>query len=337
MAKKESKKKSQIMLWVGISFISVAVITFLIFGFSTQWTFKPNSNKSNKPNKQSNKKAGNIEIGESLQYGDTPRSTSDDPIIYEKVIIEDDGTVVVSKPDGTTIKTDTYTSQQEDVKDEYAKKMTDWHNEIRGKCNEFGTTGDLEWNKELAKQATAYAVKLVNLNPRKLDHYLHNNSRKSSYGAKIPSSENLASFSPVNIQQNLQGLLQSGKIAITGTSRVGGYNGGWAGEGFNVNGSNPLLSPTCTKGGNQQSGHYTALNWSESTKLGCGTAITLKESPYTVTVCHYTNKKGNVNLQTKNANELKTVVKCTKPLSLSSRDGGLFECPIGKKIKVKNK
>ena len=59
MAKKESKKKSQIMLWVGISFISVAVITFLIFGFSTQWTFKPNSTKSNKPNKQSNN--GNVE------------------------------------------------------------------------------------------------------------------------------------------------------------------------------------------------------------------------------------------------------------------------------------
>ena len=336
MAKKESKKKSQIMLWVGISFISVAVITFLIFGFSTQWTFKPNSNKSNKPNKQSNKKAGNIEIGESLQYGDTPRSTSDDPIIYEKVIIEDDGTVVVSKPDGTTIKTDTYTSQQEDVKDEYANKMTDWHNEIRGKCNEFGKTSDLKWNKELAKQATAYAVKLVNLNPRKLDHYLHDNQRRSAYGAKIPSSENLASFSPDYIEKNKDGLLQSGKIAITGTSRVGGYDGGWAGEGFDVNTKNdPLYSPTCTTGENNQAGHYTALNWSESRNLGCGTAITLKGSPYTVTVCHYANKKGNVwqtmdgltgKITTKTVDERKKEVKCTEPLSLDERDGGIFKC-----------
>jgi len=319
-----AKNKSNTLLYVSIICGAIVLIALLIFGFSTQWTFKPNSNTSSK-------KEGNIEIGESLQYEDTPQSTSDDPIIDEKVIIEDDGTVVVSKPGGTTIKTDTYTSQQGDVKGEYATKMTEWHNEIRGKCKEFGTTGKLKWNDKLAKQATAYAVKLVNLNSRKLDHYLHNNEIKSSYGAEIPSSENLASFSPGNgnIQQNLQGLLQSGKIAITGTSSVGGYNGGWAGEGFNVNGSNPLFSPTCTKGGNNQSGHYTALNWSESTKLGCGTAITLKlkESPYTVTVCHYTNKKGNVNLQTKNANELKKVVKCTKPLSLSSRDGRLFECP----------
>jgi uncharacterized protein YkwD len=340
MAKKESKKKSQIMLWVGISFISVAVITFLIFGFSTQWTFKPNSNKSNKPNKQSNKKAGNIEIGESLQYEDTPQSTSDDPIIDEKVIIEDDGTLVVSKPDGTMIKTDTYTSQQEDVKDEYAKKMTEWHNEIRGKCNKFGKTGDLKWNNDLAKQATAYAVKLVNLNPRKLDHYLHDNQRRSSYGAKIPSSENLASFSPGDIQKNKDGLLQSGKIAITGTSRVGGYNGGWAGEGFDVNNEHfvdtsfiPL--PTCTTGENNQAGHYTALNWSESRNLGCGTAITSKGSPYTVTVCHYANKKGNVwqtmdgrtgKITTKTVDDRKKVVKCTEPLSLDDRDGELFEC-----------
>lgn len=312
-----TKKKSNTLLYVSIICGSIVIIALLIFGFSTQWTFKPKTNKSNK-------KAGNIEIGESLQYEDTP--PSDDPIINEKIIIEDDGTTIVSKPDGTTIKTDTYTSQQGDVKEKYATKMTEWHNEIRGKCNEFGETENLEWNEDLAKQAAEYAVKLVNLNPRQLNHYLHDNSLKSSYGAKIPSSENLASFSPGDIQQNLDGLLQSGKIAITGTSRVGGYNGGWAGEGFNLGGSNLILSPTCTKGGNQQSGHYTALNWSESTQLGCGTAITLKGSPYAVTVCHYTNKKGNVNLQTKNANELKEVVKCTKPLSLDDRDGGLFTC-----------
>lgn len=292
-----AKKKSNTLLYVSITCGAIVIITLLIFGFSTQWTFKPKTNKSNK----SNKKAGNIEIGESLQYEDTPSSTSDDPIINEKVIIEDDGTTIVSKPDGTTIKTDTYTSQQEDVKGEYATKMTKWHNEIRGKCNEFGTTGDLEWNNDLAKQATAYAVKLVNLNPRKLDHFLHNNKSKSksSYGAKIPSSENLASFSPGDIQKNKDGLLQSGRIAITGTSRVGGYNGGWAGEGFkvdkeNIIGTSFIPLPTCTKGGNNQGGHYTALNWSDSTDLGCGTAITLKGSPYTVTVCHYAKKKGNV-------------------------------------------
>ena len=96
---------------------------------------------------------------------------------------------------------------------------------------------------------------------------------------------------------------------------------------------NPL--PTCTKGGNNQGGHYTALNWSDSTDLGCGTAITLKGSPYTVTVCHYANKKGNVwqtmdgrtgEIKTKTVDERKKVVKCTEPLSLDDRDGGLFKC-----------
>ena len=326
-----AKKKSNTLLYVGIICGAIVIIALLIFGFSTQWTFKPKSNKTNK-------KAGNVEIGESLQYEDTP--PSDDHIINEKIIIEDDGTTIVSKPDGTTIKTDTYTSQQGDVKEKYATKMTEWHNEIRRKCKEFGTTENLEWNEDLAKQAAEYAVKLVNLNPRRLDHYLHNNPRKSSYGAKIPSSENLASFSPGDIQQNLDGLLQSGKIAITGTSRVGGYNGGWAGEGFKVDKENIIgksfnPSPTCTKGGNNQGGHYTALNWSDSTDLGCGTAITLKGSPYTVTVCHYTNKKGNVwqtmdgrtgEIKTKTVDERKKAVKCTEPLSLDDRDGGPFEC-----------
>jgi hypothetical protein len=321
-----AKKKSNTLLYVSIACGAIVLIALLIFGFSTQWTFKPKSNKSNK-------KAGNVEIGESLQYEDTPSSTSDDPIINEKVTIEDDGTVVVSKPDGTTIKTDTYTSQQGDVKSDYATKMTEWHNEIRGKCNEFGATKNLKWNEDLAKQATAYAVKLVNLNKRKLAHSL-------SYGAKIPASENLASFSPGDIQKNKDGLLQSGKIAITGTSRVGGYDGGWAGEGFNVNKENIVNTrfiplPTCTKGGNNQGGHYTALNWSESTDLGCGTAITLKGRPYTVTVCHYANKKGNVwqtmdgrtrKITTKTVDERKEAVKCTKPLSLDDRDGGPFTC-----------
>lgn len=337
-----AKKKSNTLLYVSIICGAIVIIALLIFGFSTQWTFKPKSNKSNKT-------AGNVEIGESLQYEDTPQSTTDDPIIDEKVIIQDDGTVVVSKPDGTTIKTDTYTSQQENVKGEYATKMTEWHNEIRGKCNEFGTTGDLKWNKDLAKQATKYAVKLVNLNPRRLEHDLHDNSRGDSYGAKIPASENLASFSPGDIQKNKDGLLQSGKIAITGTSRVRGYDGGWAGEGFNVNKENivgtifiPL--PTCTKGGNNQGGHYTALNWSDSTDLGCGTAITLKGRPYTVTVCHYANKKGNVwqtidgrtgKITTKTVEERKKAVKCTTPLSLNDRDEKPFECPYWKKDKSK--
>jgi uncharacterized protein YkwD len=332
-----AKKKSNTLLYVSIICGAIVLIALLIFGFSTQWTFKPKSNTSSK-------KEGNIEIGESLQYEDTPQSTSDDPIIHEKVIIKDDGTVVVSKQDGTTIKTDTYHSQQGDVKGEYATKMTEWHNEIRGKCKEFGTTGNLEWNDKLAKQATKYSVKLARRcgtcgeDGCELTHTLHDNGSNkpnTSYGSPIPASENLASYKiSSGIPKNQESLLKIGKEAITGSSQTQSkYKGGWAGEGFNVNTKNyPLYSPTCTKG-NTMSGHYTALNWSYSTHLGCGTSI--NDNGCAITVCHYANKKGNVwktlimgpggGTQTKHTNR-KEAVKCTEPLSLNERTGGIFKC-----------
>lgn len=309
-----AKKKSNTLLYVGIICGAIVIIALLIFGFSTQWTFKPKTNKSNK-------KASNIEIGESLQYEDTPSSTSDDPIINEKVIIEDDGTAVVSKSDGTTIKTDTYTSQQGDVKDEYARNMTNWHNEIRGKCNEFGETGDLEWNDDLAKQATAYAIKLHNYGCSITQdwHYKHDNDGicyfdqiptnhpnyntliKSSYCAKIPSGENLATGT--GYKNSVEDIIRAGKEAITGTNniRVTGYTKGWAGEGFDKKTGAPK-EPTAPS-----SGHYTAMNWKSSKQLGCGTSV---KNGCAITVCHYAKQPANMNSKTDN-------VMCQEPLQLS--------------------
>lgn len=312
-----AKKKSNTLLYVSIACGAIVLIALLIFGFSTQWTFKPKSNKSTK-------KAGNVEIGESLQYEDTPQSTTDDPIIDEKVNIQDDGTAVVSKPDGrTTIKTDTYTSQQGDVKGEYATKMTEWHNEIRGKCKEFGTTGNLEWNDKLAKQATAYAIKLHNYGCSITQdwHYKHNNDdgkcyykipsshpkyntlTKTSYCAKIPSGENLATGT--GYKNSVEDIIRAGKEAITGTDnkRVTGYTKGWAGEGFDKQTGGPK-EPTAPS-----SGHYTAMNWKSSTQLGCGTSI---KNGCAITVCHYAKQPANMNSKTDN-------VMCQKPLQLDSK------------------
>ena len=222
--------------------------------------------------------------------------------------------------------------------------MTEWHNEIRGKCKEFGTTGNLEWNDKLAKQATKYSVKLARRcgtcgeDGCELTHTLHDNGSNkpnTSYGSPIPASENLASYKiSSGIPKNQESLLKIGKEAITGSSQTQSkYKGGWAGEGFNVNTKNyPLYSPTCTKG-NTMSGHYTALNWSYSTHLGCGTSI--NDNGCAITVCHYANKKGNVwktlimgpggGTQTKHTNR-KEAVKCTEPLSLNERTGGIFKC-----------
>ena len=241
-------------------------------------------------------------------------------LFRSKVIIEDDGTTIVSKPDGTKIKTDTYTSQQGDVKEKYANKMTEWHNEIRGKCN---NTENLKWNDELAKQATEYAIKLHNYGCSfKQDwHYKHNNDGKchydkipsnhpnydtlikSSYCAKIPSGENIATGT--GYKNSVEDIIRAGKEAITGTNnnRVTGYTKGWAGEGFDKKTGAPK-EPTAPS-----SGHYTAMNWKSSKQLGCGTHV---KNGCAITVCHYAEQPANMNSKIEN-------VMCEEPLQLDSK------------------
>ena len=123
MAKKESKKKSQIMLWVGISFISVAVITFLIFGFSTQWTFKPNSTKSNK---QSNN--GNVEPLFNDNNNRNIIYDYDFEIESQKISPEDESKITIPEKQEKS---------EEKKTDNFATSILKYHNEIRTKCGKY--------------------------------------------------------------------------------------------------------------------------------------------------------------------------------------------------------
>jgi len=290
MVKKESKKKSQIMLWVGISFISVAVITFLIFGFSTQWTFKPKSNKSNKSNKQI--KSGNVEP---LINDNNNRN-----IIYEydfKIESQEE----VSPEDESKI---TIPEKQEKHTDNFATSILKYHNEIRKKC---GNTPELKWNNEIATYAQQWANQLkkdvdqnnngtCSLGQKLIRHNPNVNSKK--YG------ENIAYNAPDS------GYDQNNRISING----------WAAEGYHPNASGSVKDSN----GTPVTGHYSAMNWTTLTDIGCGQSIT--KDGCAITVCNYQdrtdpgNPKAPNSLSARNANkstDFANKIKCSEPLQLS--------------------
>ena len=131
------------MLWVGISFISVAVITFLIFGFSTQWTFKPNSTKSNK---QSNN--GNVEPLFNDNNNRNIIYDYDFEIESQKISPEDESKITIPEKQEKS---------EEKKTDNFATSILKYHNEIRTKC---GNTPELKWNNEIAKYSQKWANQL---------------------------------------------------------------------------------------------------------------------------------------------------------------------------------
>lgn len=289
MTKKESKKKSQIMLWVGISFISVAVITFLVFGFSTQWTFKPKSDKSNKQ-----LKSGNVE----------PLINDNDNrnIIYdydfeiesqEEVSPEDESKITIPEKQEKSGEKQT---------DNFATSILRYHNEIRTKC---GNTPKLKWNNEIAKYAQKWANQLkkdvdrngtCSIGQNLIRHNPKVNSKK--YG------ENIAYSAPD------KGYDENNRIAING----------WAAEGYYPNASGSVKEPN----GTPVTGHYSAMNWTTLTDIGCGQSIT--KNGCAITVCNYqdrtdpTNPKAPNLLSSRNADKSTDFVdkiKCSEPLQLS--------------------
>ena len=130
----------------------------------------------------------------------------------------------------------------------------------------------LEWDDELAKYAAQTATHLAN---NRYCSLIHSNSYDD-----INAGENLAWT---------KGVADPIRAGING----------WSGEGFREHATGPVT------------GHYTAMNWSNASKIGCGIA---NSSCGTVISCNYKSPDGQLTPNT--LGYYNTMVKCTKPISV---------------------
>lgn len=130
----------------------------------------------------------------------------------------------------------------------------------------------LEWDDELAKYAAKTATHLANNRFCSLIH--------SNHYDDINAGENLA-FT--------RGIADPIRAGING----------WAGEGYGKHATGPMT------------GHYTAMNWSNASKIGCGVA---NSSCGTVISCNYKSPDGQLAPNT--IGYYDKMVKCTKPISV---------------------
>jgi hypothetical protein len=130
----------------------------------------------------------------------------------------------------------------------------------------------LEWDDELAEYAAKTATHLANNRFCSLIH-------SPSYD-EINAGENLAWT---------KGMPDPIRAGING----------WAGEGYGENATGSMT------------GHYTAMNWSNVSKIGCGIA---NSSCGTVISCNYKSPDGQLPPNT--LGHYNTMVKCTKPISV---------------------
>ena len=283
-----AKKKSKTLLYVSIICGAIVIIALLIFGFSTQWTFNPN---------KSNKKASNVGI---------PIQSDDDNqgITYDDLELENQELSPQEESEITISEVEKQEKSDEKQTDNFATSILKYHNEIRKKC---GNTPKLKWNNEIAKYAQKWANQL------KEDVNRINNGVCVVGQELIRHSPNLK---PKNYGENIaynspdSGYDQNNRIAING----------WAGEGYYPNASGSIKEPN----GTPVTGHYSAMNWTTLTDIGCGQSITKDDCA--ITVCNYQDRTNPKNPKAPNLlsargadknRDFANRIKCSEPLQLS--------------------
>ena len=151
----------------------------------------------------------------------------------------------------------------------FKQVMLDAHNDIRTQCS--ASNPQFTWSDKLAKYAQSYAHELVDRNHCKLSHSFngHNSYKQQNAG------ENLAMR---RTSPKTPDVIQSARMAVNA----------WAGEG-------------------SSGGHYTAMNWKSTRKLGCGYA---QKDNCMVTVCNYAENAPNIR------GKFDENVLCDRPLHL---------------------
>lgn len=179
---------------------------------------------------------------------------------------------------------------------DYASVMTRYHNNIREQCSPENKT--MKWDKDLAKFAKGYATALAESNGCNLSHSFGGHDPYAGKAGPAGKNENLAG--PAG--ENLAMYYSSGAVdPLTAAKKA---INGWAGEGYGV-GARP----------GSATGHYTAMNWKDTTRVGCGYGIAKKGigGECIVTACNYQDVIPNMNMATDSGKQ----VKCTSPLKLT--------------------
>lgn len=171
---------------------------------------------------------------------------------------------------------------------DWEQAILDNHNKVRSNCS--SDTGPLEWDPTIASYASNHAKYIANKG--QMEH-------SDSYGEGRKYGENLA-YMGGSLNDDLI------KDAIT----KGSVNG-WANEGWDrvYNAEKGQDMNACgVKGG--QCGHYTAMNWKDANKLGCGYAVS-QDNTKVFTVCNYKSENG---VAPNMGGRFLDKVKCTKKL-----------------------
>jgi hypothetical protein len=204
-----------------------------------------------------------------------PRDEPDEPLPYEPhpyvppnepdPIYDPDVPVPIYDPEDEDIDEPDIPYEPIRPTGDFANVMLDYHNELRQRCSPLNKT--MSWDVGLADYAQRYAEELANNTNCQLKH-------SDSYGL-LSAGENLAMSYGYSTDQAI-------KNAING----------WANEGYGKDATGPVT------------GHYTAMMWKDTTKLGCGLA---QNGDCTIISCNYSDTYPNV------GGQYESQVLCTKP------------------------
>ena len=157
-------------------------------------------------------------------------------------------------------------------------------NNIREQCS--SSIPKLEWDSDLASYAENYAQTLATKNNCNLSHTFDGHNSYSQMGA----GENLYMSGGYGMTNN----------STTRKKIADGAVNGWAGEGYSGSGNFEYSQ-----------GHYTAMNWSDTTKIGCGYGF---GNGCAVVSCNYKDVAPN----SAPSGQYNNYVKCTSPFSIKN-------------------
>ena len=147
----------------------------------------------------------------------------------------------------------------------WKQKILDYHNNIRAQCSPDNPP--LTWDDDLATYAENYSIKAAAAKQCNHTYGGHNSYNYSGYSDG--AGENLYCN-------------EGGQANVTNDSLALASVNAWAGEGYGAD-----ASPDA-----DETGHYTAMNWKGSTKLGCGIGRD-SSTGWAVVTCNYADSAAN--------------------------------------------
>jgi uncharacterized protein YkwD len=148
----------------------------------------------------------------------------------------------------------------------WAQKALDYHNNIRSQCSSRNVT--MSWDSDLADYAQSYAQKVADAKYYGHDYDGHDCYSYSGY--TNGAGENLY------YQEGMQSSSTDNQLILAAVNA-------WASEGYGAE-ADPDADET---------GHYTAMNWRTSSKLGCGVGRGSGDNGWAVVSCNYADDASN--------------------------------------------